>query len=337
MTLSKNLKKIMVTGAAVLMAASTMAGVSNTTASAHRRYHYRYARVYRHRRGYRHSRRTRRTRRIKYRRRSTRRSRRRGRRARRHGRKVIRRIIIKRHARKASRYNDGLGNKLNMDIFGKSNPPKWMVKQALDSAHPSKSIAKRYDEGDAITGPEANEGNNGNTNENGNSHQNDPQQDAAEAKSETLKDINADREANGLNDLQETSDLDQIASMRAKQASQDFTHTNPSTGQAYYTEDANQLGHSLDNTASGENLASSYTGIAFQSDYRNNAGNGLHINNNGKEMADDTEDGLVNHDAPSWGHRANILGSDYNYVGIGWHPIKQQGCTKYTLAEDFAE
>lgn len=166
------------------------------------------------------------------------------------------------------------------------------------------------------------------------SHHNSVAQNLAEMKSQTVKDINKDREQNGLSPLQETPILDQIANMRAKQELKVQGHIDPSTGNSYDDEDGYKLGDNPtpSNEKYGENLADTALNIE---ETRPNDGTSYY-DKNGKEAANDVNDSLMNHDTSSdpstnWGHRDNILHSGYNNVGVG----TSHKNNTYYIVEDF--
>lgn len=147
-----------------------------------------------------------------------------------------------------------------------------------------------------------------------------------EMKEQTLKDINNEREANGVSPLYESNNLDKIANMRAKQLHVHYGHYDPSTNRLYNAEDGYKLG---------------FLGSPNENGYGENCGEDDLTNvlpsraQNGKGMANYINDEMMNHDADSnWGHRKNILSPDYRVVGIG-ADYKPGQTFPFTLSEDF--
>ena len=144
------------------------------------------------------------------------------------------------------------------------------------------------------------------------SNKNSGRESLPEFRAQTLNLINQDRaDSTDKAPLQENSDLDQIAQIRAKQASspsqmnQSDPHMDPATGKSYYEEVGNQLGYDVNafgsdnHSASGENLA---WGDTTPKDF-----------NNAWYTKEKPYDG---------GHYQNIVGDTsttghYNLVGIG--------------------
>ncbi len=155
------------------------------------------------------------------------------------------------------------------------------------------------------------------------------QQNVSEMKQETLADINNERQQNGLSPLVETSDLDELAGVRAQQIASNFSHYD-SDGNTYYRTDADQLGVDLDDyQSSGENIAGASLGDTGMDDDPK-----PYDNNNGYDMADMDNDAMMNYDSDqNNGHRNNILSHDYQQVGIGAYSVP--GTDNYYLAEDF--
>lgn len=146
----------------------------------------------------------------------------------------------------------------------------------------------------------------------------------SDIKNRTVQDINNERQANGLNPLQDTDQMDQLATMRAQQASSNFTHYDRN-GQPLANEDAQQLGMPLQRS-----IGDGYYTEGYAENLADNYGS------TGDEVADNANDDMMNHDADSgWGHRKNILGQKYEYLGVGVAPAQGEYQGDYTIAEDF--
>lgn len=147
-----------------------------------------------------------------------------------------------------------------------------------------------------------------------------------ELKIQSLKDINKDRRANGLAPLAESETLNKIANIRAKQLGNNFSHTDSSTGKGYAEEDGNQIGYNIDNHDWGENIAQCILGPDTDGEGH------TFTANNGKQMANEAETNMTKYDQDEGnGHRDIILSNDYTQVGIGTN--YKDG--NYNLAEDF--
>ena len=139
----------------------------------------------------------------------------------------------------------------------------------------------------------------------------------------TLHDVNRSRRHYGLRPLKETRSMNRLATKRAKQLINNFSHYNRN-GQINYQIDARKMRIKLGNH-SGENIANAGMGN------ENMEGIEYHPHN-GAEMADMDHDSMMNHDAQSnWGHRRNILDPNFKLIGIG---VRRSG-SQYYLAEDF--
>lgn len=289
MTLSKNLKKIMVTGAAIIMAASTMAGVSNVNANA-RRYHYRTHRVVR-----------RRTRRARKARKMSSQE------------KMILQSI---KTRRPNSTSDGyvtygvLGVKMTPTLrraLNKRWGHSWYTpvrrhtkkhyrrtrKHAKKYSNLSyKRFLKKYDLADMTTNVEAD-------------HQCNLAQD------QLVKDINSARTKNGLNGLSLDYNLSCIAEQRASQLQDNFSHFDNSGNK--YAEDDGVYNYTND---WGENIGNqSQTGRYGRHTY----------DMTGRRFANTDIDQMLHHDSSSnWGHRANILGNFSSLgIGVNYNPNKQ--------------
>lgn len=157
-----------------------------------------------------------------------------------------------------------------------------------------------------------------------------------EMKQQTLTDINNDRQSRGVAPLAESPELDQIASMRAKQEQSYQGHIDPNTGNSFDDEDGYKLGYNSapSNEKYGENLDEANTGS-----YKLDDGTPV-TNQNGYDLANSTNNDLMNHDASSnWGHRENILHSGYSTIGIGvsYGTHSPDKSFPYKLVENFSD
>lgn len=141
-------------------------------------------------------------------------------------------------------------------------------------------------------------------------------------KAEILKDVNKDRQGNGVPVLTENADLDRVANLRAQQIITNFSHYEGSnTGQdnALYVIDAKKLNIKLGNYG-GENIG--------------DAGSGELDSDTGTKVADYIDRNMMYYDAASnWGHKKNILSGNYKQIGIGSSYDQKTGL--FFVAEDF--
>lgn len=112
---------------------------------------------------------------------------------------------------------------------------------------------------------------------------------ADKEKAEVLKLINKERKAQGLSSLKMDDTLNAAAGVRAKEIKKSFSHTRPNGENCFSI--LQEKKYEVEYYAAGENIAAGY-------------GNAASV-----------MDGWMN----SPGHRANILGSSYNKVGIGYY------------------
>lgn len=199
MSISKNLKKILVASAALVMALSAGAGVSNVQASAHRRYHYRYARKakrYHAKRHYRSRRRARKHYRKPVRRRARKHIRRRHKR---HAYKPVHHKITKLD-RENGIYNDAQFNAIRQAISEGTKQDEREDK--AESNHIKRNLPKMY----------------------------------RTMRQRDLQDLNQDRATKGEGPLTEDPTLDRVAQKRAWQLDHvGFTHDD-ANGNGYASE-----------------------------------------------------------------------------------------------------
>ncbi|TPR13105.1 CAP domain-containing protein [Apilactobacillus timberlakei] len=146
-------------------------------------------------------------------------------------------------------------------------------------------------------------------------------------KSQTLKDINNERQQRGISPLTETSDMDKIAAQRSQQLINNFSHYDKS-GNTMYEQDAQNLGINLSGY-SGENIAGADLGQTYMSNDPK-----TYNNKNGIDMANMDNDSMMNYDQDQGnGHRDNILNVNFSKIGIGTsYDSKSQS---FYLSEDF--
>lgn len=106
-------------------------------------------------------------------------------------------------------------------------------------------------------------------------------------KTEVVRLVNVERKEAGLSAITESATLDDMADVRASECAVTFSHTRPNGEKCSSIFAA----YSLKYSAAGENLAYGYSAAA------------------------DVIDAWMN----SKGHKANILSSNYSYIGIGYY------------------
>lgn len=303
MTISKNLKKLFVAGAALLMVASTGTGVSNASAKRRYRYHYRTHRIYR-----RHARRHYKIRRH----------------ARKHARHQIRHV--RKHARRrtyrARRYKSRV-QYANVSAKGRHKSNNITAINHIKNPY-LKKIAKiihswGYDTNDAIYRAKGMLTDNIDNiddpiisnlvqkyqNKYVNNHlpKIAPQSSfIKQAEQDEVNDINQDRADVGESPLAVDPELQHLAEMRAPQLYAHMSHFDPNNNNMPYTDE--------DDPNATNNLAEN---IDESSDYTP------------KSLADGINKDLYYNEKPSaenpngGGHYQNITNKDYTTVGVGFY------------------